>query len=206
MYEYIGVQRWQKVVVDPLLPVYHNAGTRRDNLKLGGNLEKKKLTKKPRKEPFGRPTKYEIRFCKMLMEHMGNGYSYESFAGKIGVTRSTLYEWEKHDNFSDAKKLAVEKNLLFWEKQGIDGLFSEKGKSLNSTAWIFNLKNRFPDDWNDRRSVEEDNSKIHTVKIELPEQQTQQIITMSPDPKKIESKNDKWIDASLINLHCCVRD
>jgi hypothetical protein len=107
----------------------------------------------------GRPTSYKPEYNEMLIEHMSAGYSYQTFAAKIKVNLDTLYNWEKlFPEFSETKKEAFEQCRLFWEKQGIDGVwditeFDEKGKPiktkrLNSAVWIFNMKNRFH--WTDR--------------------------------------------------------
>lgn len=72
---------------------------------------------KPPNYVFGRPTKYEERFCEMLVIHMSNGYSYESFGGVVSVCKDTLYEWEKqHKNFSDAKKVGKSRCRLAIER------------------------------------------------------------------------------------------
>lgn len=103
--------------------------------------------KKADPNKVGVPSKYEDKFCQMLIEHMGSGFSYESFAGKIGVVKKTLYNWE--DEFKDflyAKEKGFEKSRLFWEKVGIDIASSGVG---NATAYIFNMKNRFKKEWSD---------------------------------------------------------
>lgn len=114
--------------------------------------EKKKI-----KNLGGRPSSYKPEYCEKLIKHMKKGYSYETFAATIDVHKDTLYEWEKvHPLFSDAKKTAVIKCQLFWEKKGHQGLYpqmisGEKGPILlpmNSSVWIFNMKNRFG--WKDR--------------------------------------------------------
>ena len=103
----------------------------------------------------GRPTKFEERFCDMLIEHMSNGLSFESFAAVVKVNRDTIYHWEKlHPIFSDAKKIAREKCLMFWESQGIEGLWSTRGKLFNSAVWIYNMKSRFPDQWMEKSQTE----------------------------------------------------
>ncbi len=103
----------------------------------------------------GRPTKYKQEFCQLLIDHMSTGLSFESFAAEIGVNRDSLYEWESvHAEFSDAKKEGISKNLLFWEKQGIAGLWGNKENSFNSTVWIFNMKNRHK--WRDKQPDEVD--------------------------------------------------
>jgi hypothetical protein len=112
---------------------------------------------------FGRPTKYDPKFCSMLLDHMTSGLSYESFAGVISVHRDTLYNWEKeYSDFFDAKRRGSAKNLLYWEKEGQKGLWDETEyndqgkpihkKTLNSTVWIFNMKNRHK--WRDRQDVD----------------------------------------------------
>lgn len=122
------------------------------------------------KAKLGRPSSYDPKYCDLLIAHMESGLSFESFAAVIGVNRDTLYEWQKvHSDFSDSKRVAMDKNLIFWEKAGIEGLFNEteynekgkpeKSKSLNSTIWIFNMKNRHG--WRDRQPDEVDKTIIN---------------------------------------------
>lgn len=99
----------------------------------------------------GRPSKYDVKFCQQLIDHMAQGYSFESFAGLCEVDRDTLYQWLKtNEEFSDAKKIGFEMNRRFWEKVGIDQAVEGKG---NSTAYIFNMKNRFPSEWRDKQDL-----------------------------------------------------
>lgn len=94
----------------------------------------------------GQPTKYKPEYCDMLIEHMRNLHSFETFAVDINVDRDTLYEWCKvHKEFSDAKKrgrLALQKGM---ENVG-KGLMTGKLKG-NVAAWIFYAKNTTP--WRD---------------------------------------------------------
>ena len=118
------------------------------------------------KKPHGDGhSKYKPEFCEQLIEHMSKGYSYESFASKAKVYRTTLYDWENsHPEWCEAKEEAFLQCLLWWESQGIEGLWSEteynekgkptKSKSINSTLWIFNMKNRFK--WRDKQPDEID--------------------------------------------------
>jgi hypothetical protein len=141
-----------------------------------------KKKKKARKEPFGRPTKYDKKYCQELIDHMSGGLSFEAFAGVISVGPATIYRWvDDYGDFREAKIIAFSKNRLFWEKTGISGLFTEKGRNFNASSWIFNMKNRFG--WQDRKE-ETDSNKIHTVKIELPGQAAQQVISL--EPKRLE--------------------
>jgi len=134
---------------------------------------------------LGRPTKYLPEYCDMIIEHCSEGYSFDSFAGKIGINQDTLYNWCKlFPEFSVAKSTALEKARLFWEKQGIDGLYSiteydektgrpTKSKSLSSSVWIYNMKNRFSKEWSDRVPEQKDSNT--TVNIAF-------------DPNKITKK------------------
>lgn len=101
----------------------------------------------------GRPTKYRGEYCQMLIDHMGKqGLSFESFAGVIGVTRDTLYQWErKYKAFSDAKRHGLDANLLFWEKAGTAGM-AGKLPGFNAACWNINMKNRH--DWREKKDVE----------------------------------------------------
>lgn len=92
--------------------------------------------------PGGRPTLYQPEFCEMLVDHMDQGYSFESFAADVDVDRDTLYEWAKvHPQFSDAKKRGFAKSLKFLEKAGLDSIFDCAG--FNTTLYIFTMKSRF---------------------------------------------------------------
>lgn len=93
---------------------------------------------------------------------MAKGLSFESFGGVIQVARQTLYDWAKaHPDFHKAKEIGHTASMLFWEKEGVEGLWTlteREGpvtttRTLNSTVWIFNMKNRFG--WRDKQPDEE---------------------------------------------------
>lgn len=113
-------------------------------------------------KPFGRPTDYRPEYCQMLIDHMASGLSYLSFAAVVDCNESTLYEWEqKNPDFSNAKKDALSKNRLFWEKLGINHITNgPQDQKLNSTVYIFNMKNRFPKEWRDRIELSGDDKPL----------------------------------------------
>lgn len=119
----------------------------------------------------GRPTKYKPEFCELLIEHMASGLSFESFGGldEVEVWKDVLYDWVKlYPDFSNAKRLGFQKNRKFWEKLGRDHILNEsesfgngqgsKSKSLNATVWIFNMKNRFPEEWREKKEIEQNST------------------------------------------------
>lgn len=117
----------------------------------------------PRKEPFGRPTKYRKQYCQELVDHMRQGLSFESFGGVIGVSKQTLYEWmQRHPDFSDARRKGDTLSLLVWEKLGIAGM-TAKIKFFNGHIWALNMKSRFK--WSDRMEVEQNTR----MKVEMPD-------------------------------------
>jgi hypothetical protein len=95
----------------------------------------------------GRPCAYKEKYCKMLIKHMESGFSFQSFAGVVGVCKQTLYNWrDEKPAFLDAKKTGDMRTLLFWEGLGIKGA-SGNIKNFNATSFIYNMKNRFGGNW-----------------------------------------------------------
>jgi hypothetical protein len=92
---------------------------------------------------MGQPTKYDPKYCQMLIDHMALGQSFFSFGAQINVGRRTLYDWlEVHDDFEEAKQQGELKSLDYWERIGINGMRG-KIKGFNPTVWIFVSKCRF---------------------------------------------------------------
>ena len=102
-------------------------------------VEKSRNAKEVAKEKakMGAPTKYRPEYCQLLIEHMGNGFSYHSFAGVVGVCYDTLHEWEKiYPDFSDAKSNG-QALLLYWDEKllgkGAEG--KQRGYNFNAHKW-----------------------------------------------------------------------
>lgn len=134
--------------------------------------------------PVGTPPKFKKKYIKLLKEHLGKGLFYESFAGKIGVRRSTLYNWEKqYPEFLDAKLEGLEVGFLNWDCLAVDVAHGNEvstfdGKTLNirnipPNTLKLNMINRYK--WSDslseleriRNEVErlkEDNQKFIQLK------------------------------------------
>lgn len=109
------------------------------------------------KKKTGRPTDYKPEYCEMLIKYMSQGRSYEAFAGFIGVSKQTLYDWEKvHKEFLDSKKIgraAAQNTLESWGESLVKGHF---GKGANTSAWIFMMKNMTG--WRDQPAQDEDDA------------------------------------------------
>lgn len=99
--------------------------------------------------PAGRPTKYQPRFCDLVIEDGKKGLSLTAFAGGIGVDRSTINEWmAAHPEFSQAVKEHQAARTRHLEETLLS---SDQGPRV--TARIFALKNAAPDEWRDKTEV-----------------------------------------------------
>lgn len=119
----------------------------------------------------GRPSKYSPAYCNEIVQHMAEGASIASFAGEIGVARSSINEWmEVHPEFSEAVKVAKAKCAAWWEKH-LRTIAMAGGGPGAATACIFGLKNMAAEDWREKTSQEisgPEGGAIETVtRIEL---------------------------------------
>jgi hypothetical protein len=90
--------------------------------------------------PVGRPSLYRKEYCEQLIEYQRQGGSYQGFAGVIGVTIPTLYEWEEnHEEFSYAKKLGKAANRAYMDNIA-KGMMEGRIKG-HIVAWLFLMKN-----------------------------------------------------------------
>ena len=110
---------------------------------------------------MSRPTDYDEKYCEMLIEHMAEGYSYESFGGIIEVCEKTLYNWEsQHPEFLHSKNIGTQKSMVWWEKIGRSGMINEI-PFFNDRIWRLNMINRFRSKWSDG-TKNENNDKVKT--------------------------------------------
>ena len=92
--------------------------------------------------PAGAPTKYKPEFCQMLIDHMTQGLSYESFAAITETHKDSLYEWEKvHPEFSEAKKKGLALSQMWWEK--VYAEHATGGIKTGAATAIFAMKCKF---------------------------------------------------------------
>lgn len=111
----------------------------------------------------GRPTKYNPQFCDKVVCLMAKGLSKDAVAGKLGISRDTLYEWcQVHEEFSDSIKEGEAKSRYYWEKIGMDGMMG-KVKGFRPAVWIFIMKNRFG--WRDNVNIQEEVSSERYVAL-----------------------------------------
>jgi transposase len=106
---------------------------------------------KPAGYVFGRPTAYDPAYCDMVMEWGRQGKSKAWMAAEIGVSKQTVYDWEKaHPDFLEAITRAVTFSQQWWEDAGQTGMVSDK---FNSAVWTKNMAARFRDEWTERQEL-----------------------------------------------------
>jgi hypothetical protein len=95
------------------------------------------------KRKVGRPTNYKSSYCDIVLQAMSKGLSKEAAGAQIGIWYSTFDRWQQdHEEFREAILQGERLSRLFWEKLGIMGV-SGQINGFNSTAWIYNMSNRF---------------------------------------------------------------
>lgn len=130
----------------------------------------------------GRPTKYTPENLKMVQMLAKLGATNLEMAEALGVTLSTFHLWRNtHEEFSDAIKVGKDAaddrvaESLYQRAMGyshpeldirvIDGAIVEtpvmKHYAPDTTAAIFWLKNRRPQEWRDKQEIE------HTGEVSL---------------------------------------
>lgn len=103
--------------------------------------------------PVGRPSKYDPKFCTLIVEHMTGGASIASFAASIDVARDSISEWAVvHPEFSAALKRGKAACAAWWEER-LRSVAKDGGASGAATATIFGLKNMASDDWRETSTI-----------------------------------------------------
>lgn len=114
---------------------------------------------------MGRPAKYQPKYCDIAYKYMAKGHSKQAVAGKLGISRDTLYEWcRKYPKFSDTIKVGEMKSLQYWEELGMKAMMG-KVKGFKPSFWIFTMKARFG--WRDNSPVKSMDDDIDKIEKEI---------------------------------------
>ena len=109
------------------------------------------------------PTKYKPEYCQMLIEHMGQGMSFRSFAGTVSVGYQTCYDWvNKYPEFKEAKQIAQSKCEEFYNRLGID-MATGNIEKCNATSYVWLTKNILR--WTDRDQSNGESSQPINITI-----------------------------------------
>lgn len=79
----------------------------------------------------------------MLIDHMTDGYSVESFAAVVNTSIESVYQWCKmFPSFADAKRVGHARSLRKWEKH-LQESTKKPAAMCNNAATIYLMKCRF---------------------------------------------------------------
>ncbi len=113
--------------------------------------------------PYPRHQFKESYFTEIVAK-CAQGFSLGGFAGHIGVSRQTLYDWAKHNpRWAAAMKDAVTASQTYWEKRAL--ALSVDKDAGNAATTIFALKCRGSEDWRETQHVETGGELIITTRI-----------------------------------------
>lgn len=99
----------------------------------------------------GRPTKYDSAMCEAVIDAGAQGMTLAEMADILDVNRATVKAWmEVHPEFCSAVKSGLDKAQAWWERKGREATFGAID-GYNATSYIFQMKNRFKEDWADRQ-------------------------------------------------------
>ena len=107
------------------------------------------------KKAMGRPVEYDPAMCEKAIELGKIGKSITAIAVNLGVAKSTLYEWvDTYPDFSNAIKKARDAAQQWFEDVGNKHIVEESGGPKLNTTWaMFQMKNRFRDNYGDQPQV-----------------------------------------------------
>lgn len=105
------------------------------------------------KPKIGRPTLYRPDMCAIVYEIGKDGGSNIEMIHKLDIAATTFYEWVRTNaEFRAAVERAELASQVWWENKGRERTFDSK--DFNALSYIFQMKNRFPQDWRDRQHLE----------------------------------------------------
>ena len=111
------------------------------------------------------PHKYDKTRDEEVISLMSEGASIVEVCGLLEISRETFYNWtdKNHESYREEFFDTITKGLIqsqiWWEKTARDNIGE---KTFQTALWIFNMKNRFRDDWRDKQEIEQ-TTTVHKV-------------------------------------------
>ena len=105
---------------------------------------------------LGRPTKYDPKYCDLVIELGKQGKSRAQMFAETGVPYSTFQAWEHgQPEFQAAMKEARALALAYWEDLAHNHMQEAPGGvRLNTGLWSRSMAARFPVEYRDNAKVE----------------------------------------------------
>lgn len=114
---------------------------------------------------MGAPTKYKDEHCLKAEEILAKGKSLAAVCAHLNIARCTLYEWrDTNPDFKAAIQRGLQKCQALWEDIGTNGVTGEYDK-FAAAPWIFIMKNRFREDYQEDKEDKKNDDKSVLEKI-----------------------------------------
>lgn len=114
----------------------------------------------------GRKSQYSPAYCDEVINAMAEGKSITAFAADIGVSRTTIQNWEKQfPDFAEAIQIAKAKGQAWWETRA---RAMAGGAPGNPAVVIFSLKNLGAEDFKDKVQNEHTGANGGPIQINYP--------------------------------------
>lgn len=111
--------------------------------------------------------KFRPEMAGTVIQMMSEGCSQYEVSVELGIAKSTLYNWldEEHPSYCPEFVEIIEEGRLrsqaWWERKLREAAVGVN-KDANATLMIYNMKNRFRDDWSDVQTV---NSNVNFAQV-----------------------------------------
>jgi hypothetical protein len=101
------------------------------------------------KKKIGAPSKYDPKMCQTVIDCGKEGMSKFEMSLELDIAYDTFDRWQnERPDFSEAVKRSTRFSQGWWERQGRIATFGGTD-GFNATGYVFNMKNRFREDWKD---------------------------------------------------------
>jgi hypothetical protein len=147
--------------------------------------------------------KYRGDMPRLLIEHLRGGKSFQTFAALAGTSVMTIYRWmDKYPQFKQAKGIGEALQMDTWEDLLIS--VANGSKKGDFKAISFALKNYFPDEYADRKEIEQVATQIiidtgvHMKADKSVELRSANVDTATYQPAAISLSMEKAISAEPV--------
>lgn len=112
----------------------------------------------------GRKREFKPEYCDLIIKLAEQGKFRNAFCKEIRCGTQVFYRFkEEVSDFAEAVDIAIAIYQDWWEEKGRLGM--DNGRNFNSTAWIFFMKNKFPDEYGEKSILETINKTAKTTFI-----------------------------------------
>lgn len=95
-------------------------------------------------------SKYKPEFCQLVVDHMSQGFDFDTLSHRLGVTPQTMYNWvKKYPDFNTAYHNGKSAQKEFYQKLCLNNAITNKG---NASMCIFLAKNKL--NYTDKQQID----------------------------------------------------